>query len=407
MQILVMDTIHGGSEIGAAFAAAGHSVDIVDVYRNTTPAAAERACVRTYDLVVAPVHLDPAHLLLAGTKAPVISHHEAVRRLLGDQQLPAPMIEITGAQGKTTTAHALAHLMPGNGVLHTSAGTCTCPGYAIMWKKSITPASVLAAAALARQQQGWLIAEESLGVTGVADLAIITSSKDYSCAAGRKQALAVKLASTERCRCLLLAPGIRIGDRKGVVHLEDVTSIVGDACTITMYSRRFIIRNPLLEFPSYHTPLALAGTAAALLGIDPAPLATFAAIRGRMSVTKRAGIVVVDNANSGTNAATTVEAAGLARLEAGVPDLTLVIGTAPGDGAVCEGFPPDQIAAAIGQVRPDRIIWVGEILQLPDIGGQQTSWKIAARCATLDEAYRLALQETANGSVVLAVKMWR
>ena len=43
MQILVLDTIHGGTEIGAAFAAGGNSVDMVDVYRNTTPSVAERA----------------------------------------------------------------------------------------------------------------------------------------------------------------------------------------------------------------------------------------------------------------------------------------------------------------------------------------------------------------------------
>jgi hypothetical protein len=144
-----------------------------------------------------------------------------------------------------------------------------------------------------------------------------------------------------------------------------------------------------------------------MLGIDPAPLASFGAIRGRMSITREAGIVVVDNANSGTNADTTVDAASLARREAGMPDLTLVIGTVVGDGAVCEGFPQDQIEAAIGQVRPNRIIWVGDDPHLQGNDLQQLPWKVAARCTTLEEAYRLALKETANGSVVLAVKTWR
>ena len=189
MRILVLDTIHGGCEIGGAFARAGHTVDMVDVYRGTTPEAVERAARETYDLVVAPVHLDPAYPLLAGRPGsePVISHHEAVRQLL-EGHVPCPMIEITGAQGKTTTAYALAHLLPGSGVLHTSTGTYAMPGQTLLFKKSITPASVLAAAEKAVSIHGWLVAEESLGVTGAGDLAIIPSPADYRCAAGKKSA---------------------------------------------------------------------------------------------------------------------------------------------------------------------------------------------------------------------------
>ena len=212
MRILLLDTIHGGSEIGAAFARAGNSVDAVDVYRGTTPDSADRAVNTTYDLVVAPVHLDPTHPLLARRTArePVISHHEAVRRLL-DGKILHPMIEITGAQGKTTTAHALAHLLPGPGILHTSTGTYAMPGLRLLFKKSITPASVLDAAEKAVSCGGWLVAEESLGVTGAGDLAIITSPLDYRCAAGKKSALAEKVASAQKSRQLLVAPGIPAG----------------------------------------------------------------------------------------------------------------------------------------------------------------------------------------------------
>src|SRR5208337_4268320 len=199
MRILVLDTIHGGGDIGTAFARAGDAVDLVDVYRGTTPEAAGRAATGSYDLVVAPVHLDPAHPLLArrSPAGPVITHHEAVCRLL-DGRVPRPMIEITGAQGKTTTAHALAHLMPGPGILHTSTGTYAMPGLRLLFKKSITPASGLDAAEKAVSCGGWLVAEESLGVTGAGDLAIITSPLDYRCAAGKKSALAEKVASAQK-----------------------------------------------------------------------------------------------------------------------------------------------------------------------------------------------------------------
>ena len=83
--------------------------------------------------------------------------------LLGND-LPQPMIEITGARGKTTTAHALASLLPGNGILHTSNGTFRFPEKNWILRSSITPGSVLAAVKLAQEIHGWLIVEESLGM---------------------------------------------------------------------------------------------------------------------------------------------------------------------------------------------------------------------------------------------------
>jgi len=406
MRILVLDTIHGGDELGKAFASAGHAVDMVDVYRNTTPQAARNAAICTYDLVVAPVHLDPDNPFLARKTIPVISAHEAVRQLLGDA-VPTPMIEITGARGKTTTAHALAHLMTGPGVLHTSAGTYAYPDRTFLWRKSITPASVLAAARYARTINGWLIAEESLGVTGAGSLAIITSPGDYPCAAGKKSALAEKCASAKHSPHLLLAKGVRCEDRKGVIHLEDVAECNGHDCRIKIGDSINTFSNPLLELPAYRTALALAGAAAVMLGIDPAPLKTFDALTGRMSVLHEKGVVIIDNANSGTNAATTVEAARYARDCAGMPDLTLVIGTVPGDGAVCEGFSYSEIAHAIRHVQPNHIILVGRVPE-PATGTQgRSGWNIDAECTTLKEAQQLAVDMTEKGSIVLAVKTWR
>ncbi|HVP95849.1 coenzyme F430 synthase [Methanoregula sp.] len=403
MRVLVLDTIHGGREIGAAFARAGHSVDIVDVYRGTTPDAADRAAATTYDLVAAPVHLDPAHPLLAGRTEPVITHHEAVRRLLSEN-VPRPMIEITGAQGKTTTACALASILPGAGVLHTSTGTYAKPGHRLLFRKSITPASVLEAAEKALALDGWLVAEESLGVTGAGELAIITSPGDYRCAGNRKSALAAKVASSQGSRQLLCAPGVPSGGHPDAVQLDDVVSVTGDRCTIAAAGRSGVFTNPLLALPGYRVPLALAGTAAVLLGCDPAPLSAFPGVPGRMEIRKEEGVLIIDNANSGTNAATTIEAARYARSCAGSPAITLVIGTVKGDGAVCEGFAPDQIRAAILTIRPSTLIWVGDPPErddLPDLPA------IDAVCPTLDEAERCALAKTHTGAVVLAVKTWR
>ena len=406
MKILVLDSIHGGRPIAAAFVSRGDQVDLVDVYRGTGPVSVKEARSRTYDLITAPVHLDPDHPLLKSATAPVITHHEAVRQLLG-RNVPEIMVEITGARGKTTTAHALAAILPGPGILHTSTGTFRYPEKEFISRSSITPGSVLEAVRLARETRGWLIAEESLGLTGAGTLGIITSSMDYRFATGKKSALFVKLASARSCQNLLLAEGITHNSENNAVHLENAASCTGTECTISLGTTTRRFSNPLVGLPAYRDSLALAATAAVMLGFDPSPLSGFTALTGRMEARQEGGILVVDNANSGTNLRTTIDAAQYARNVSGSEDVTLVIGQQEGDGAVCEGFAPSQILSAIEAIQPLTTIWVG---RFPDPGAPEyhhLTQKVTARVATFEEGYTLARQKTVQGSIVLAVKTWR
>lgn len=405
MHVLVLDTIHGGKEIGAAYGEAGHSVDLVDVYHGTTPDELRGAQHRHYDLVVAPVHLDPDHPLLASRTVPVITHHEAVRQLLGEH-LPHPLIEITGAQGKTTTAHALAHILPGKGVLHTSAGTYTEPAKHLLWKKSITPASEISAVRYANQISGWLVAEISLGVTGAGDLAIITSPDTYPFAGGKKSAIREKTASIKPAKRVLVAEGV-FCDQENVVHVGDVARCDGMKCTVEMEGMKCVLENPLFLLPPYRTPLMLAAAAAMILHVSPAPLNHFTALPGRMSLSHVKDLIIIDNANSGTNVTTTLCAARYARHCARAGDLTLVIGQVEGDGAVCEGFSFDQIASAIDGVQPTHIVWIG---RYPDPGTdpyEALEGKVDAVCTTLEEGRNTAVSLAQKGSIVLSVKTWR
>ena len=405
MHVLVLDTIHGGKEIGAAYGEAGHSVDVVDVYHGTTPDELREAQHRHYDLVVAPVHLDPDHPLLARRTVPVITHHEAVHQLLGEH-LPHPMIEITGAQGKTTTAHALAHILPGNGVLHTSAGTYTFPEKHLLWKKSITPASEIAAARYARQVPGWLVCEISLGVTGAGDLAIITSPDTYTFAGGKKSAIREKTASINHAKRVLVAEGV-FSDRENVVHVEDVARCDGMKCTVETEEMKVVLTNPLFLLPPYRLPLMLAAAAAMILHVSPTRLDHFTALPGRMSLSHVKDLTIIDNANSGTNVKTTLCAARYARHCARAGDLTLVIGQVEGDGAVCEGFPSDQIVQAIDKVQPTHVVWVG---RFPDTGTdpyESLKGRVDAVCTTLEEGRNTAVRITQKGPIVLSVKTWR
>ncbi|HJK22106.1 MAG TPA: coenzyme F430 synthase, partial [Methanocorpusculum sp.] len=223
MHVLVLDTIHGGEDIAEALRQRGDTVDAVDVYRGTgVPESV--AASRRYDLVTAPVHLIPSHPLLA--KSPVKTHHEMVRELVVP---PRISVEITGARGKTTTAFALAHLMTdlGCGILHTSSGTFRMPDRELLWRKSITPASVIAASASAQKFGAeWLIAEESVGVAGFGTLGILTSGDDYPIAGGTKSALAEKCRSLAACRTVLVPRGVPM--QNGWHVIDDLVSVTDD-----------------------------------------------------------------------------------------------------------------------------------------------------------------------------------
>jgi hypothetical protein len=397
MDLLVLDTIHGGGEIARAFREIGHRVDILDVYRGSGKEW-EEASGRHYDLVVSPVHLDPAHPALARRDVPVITHHEAVRRILSGRS-PSPMIEITGARGKTTTAFALAHLLPGEGILHTSAGTLHEPGHRNLFRMSITPASVIPAAIEANKCGGWLVAEVSLGLTGAGDLGIITSADDYRFAAGKKSALAEKIRSAASCPQVVLAPGV-MAPLPNAVRADEVVECSGDRCEYRLDAISGTFTNPLLGLGGYRVPLLCAAAAACVLGIDPAPLGSFGPVAGRLSVTRKGGRIVVDDSNSGVCGRTAVEAARYARALSGGGALTLVIGQ---EGrAVCEGFPGAEIADAIRTIGPDSVVLVGDEASACDTGHLT-----AERAATLEAARAIALRCPEGSSVVLAVKTWR
>jgi UDP-N-acetylmuramyl pentapeptide synthase len=317
------------------------------------------------------------------------------------------MVEITGARGKTTTAHALAFLMGGKGILHTSTGTYRYPEKKWLSQSSITPGSVLAAARMACGIHGWLIVEESLGITCSGTLGIITSDEDYFFAARKKSALGIKVASAQQCKLLLLAKNIPGDYLESVVHIEDVAASEGTECSLTIAGKTCRFSNPLLTLPGYRSPLMLAAAAGMLLGRDPEPLSSFSALPGRMSVSYDQGVLVVDNSNSGTNLSTTVEAARYARSISGQDAITLVIGQSEGDGAVCEGFAIDQIRAAIDQIHPVCVVGVGALPMSGTPEFDKMSPLLSAYTATLAEGYTSALHLTDAGSIILAVKTWR
>jgi regulator of RNase E activity RraA len=103
-------------------------------------------------------------------------------------------------------------------------------------------------------------------------------------------------------------------------------------------------------------------------------------------------VTIVDDANSGTTLATTLEAAAYARRIAGDPALTLIIGEE--NSTVCEGFSDADVHEAIRRIGPGQVILIGK----------EGEYHHAPRIA---EALERARALTPKGSIVVAVKTWR
>ncbi|HJJ38585.1 MAG TPA: coenzyme F430 synthase [Methanocorpusculum sp.] len=344
MKVLVLDTIHGGAVLAEALLRNGDDVDAVDVYRGNTMSV-EDAEKQGYDAVTAPVHLNPDCPLLS-ISAPHYTHHQMTAKLL--KSCRAKLIEITGARGKTTAAAILAEILPGRVILHASTGTWLYPQKKLLFKKSITPASLLFAAAAAESENAdWIIAEESLGVCG-AGFGILTSDKDYAIAAGKKSALAAKLESLSACKTVLAPKSCR---KEGWYAPEDIVRIEGYRF-ITESNGSF--ENTLAEIPAYRNALQTAAAAAVLLNLDVSPLAHFAGCEGRMMYTEIEGIPLLDNANSGTNPQTIRDAAAYLKTKT---TKRPVLVTGEGAHAVCDGLDGAELKTVINEISPADIIY--------------------------------------------------
>lgn len=216
----VLDLTHGGIPIAKSLAAAGNEVSGIDVYDTVKPETLLELeekygihCSKTplpasrFDLIVAPVHLDPAYPMLVEARAQkknILSHHEIVGEILkGDSRLSGiKTVEVTGVKAKTSTASLLADMLSRQFevVLHTSRGLeyWKAGASSLIYKGlSITPGSILVAVEKAFEaglRPDFFIFEISIGGTGTADLGILTTlSPDYGIANNTALASEAKL----------------------------------------------------------------------------------------------------------------------------------------------------------------------------------------------------------------------
>ena len=396
MRSLVLDTIHGGLTIASHLRELGHTVDTVDIYRDDgsiSHSDAEKGIIyERYERVIHPVHLQRDHPLLQAAQIHNIrtqTHHETVAEILSEWEQngtfvrPRRMVEITGARGKTTTAYALASCLSlsGPGLLHTSAGIYKYPQEEKVGRLSITPASVLD---IARNYweygMTWMICEESLGVSGYHDCAILTSEVDYRCAAETRSALEIKKASLQSSSCVLIPGEKALHEIPQSIPASSIVQIDGEWAEYQYGAWDGTCKNPLFFLSQYRASLTLAVASSVVLGVEPRGINSFQPVQGRLSLkTQNSNAsnerTILDDSNSGTTHITAIEAARYLRGTAHISDIILCIGQDAH--AVCENLSAASIIEAIETIKPVYVILVPS--GLPN--SEQTTI-----CAYLDHA---------------------
>lgn len=396
----VLDTIHGAGLIADRMRERGIDAAALEVYHSSPKVA-------PFDLVVAPVHLSPKNPAMEEARRlgrRVITHHRAVGELLaGERDYRA--FEVTGTVGKTTTSLILSRVLSARGkvVSHTTRGI-------EIWKDgrsevvrsglSITPANVILAREIAIEERADdLVSEISLGGTGLADFAVLTSfAKDYRVAGGTIWATTAKLQMVS-----LSKPGSKLIAGEDVKISADVTFGAGPRCQVSSTDRMIRARGdaaPLflgegLDQESYAPAISGAAAAALASGFDLREIASalegFAGLGGRMMERIEDGFLFLDNSNSGLRASGVVAALELVKKGG---RHALVVGEEAD--TVCEGMDIPALVEILSRRREeiDLLILVGERLKpfAPDLSARYSpdlDSGIAAAKAALDWGDRI------------------
>jgi len=380
-KVLVLDLTHGGEVLCSEYRKSGAEVTAVDIYHTATPEltgslAAEgirvldTAPAEDFDLAVAPIHC-PERLLGAARCGRVISHHEAVGELA---RFDVPVIEVTGARAKTSACHVLAHILQSQGrrvLLHTSRGLAMiADGERILLrhKVSIAPASILTLSK-ERHDADVVIAEVSLGGTGVGDVSVVTTIGDnYGIAANTRKAFDGKVQMVSGAKANVVFPeaerdlwrphvppevGITTFGPSGDVDVALPKAIElghGAKLDVVTKERCYHARLPgTFLAASYTTAISSALAAASSLGVGleeaTASLSKFKGVPGRGELIREAGCYAIRERNPGVSAGSIDWNIKVLEEVYGQDDIGLVLD--PVSQKVCEKLDLDDVNRAL------------------------------------------------------------
>jgi len=445
----VLDLTHGGAVIARKLTKIAASVTGVDVYKTLSHEeleALEREGIRIsqmplkasdFDILIAPVHLDPGYPMLAEAEnenIPVMSHHAAVGEICSALE-GSTVIEITGTRAKTSTSILLGEILSKKKkvISHTSRGLEDWSARRVIKNGlSITPASILRAMDAVEEagiEPDVFIFEISLGGTGRADIGVITTiAEDY------KIANNARLASEAKRRMILNAkPGstlvinydtlrffgacrtdvciISFSDSVNAAANVYYENIGSDGGTIVYYidgrKGKITLRETQdYDLTSYKTVFVCAAAVALAMNIEPdeieRSLHEFKGAEGRMRKIFLAGRRFIDNSNSGMNIKSAEKALDYAKSEE--RRIVMVLGEEAKE--VCEGLDPYGVERFIEKHLDEiySLVLVGE--RMKPLASKNINKIYHAR--NLSEGIEFAQQLTREKDIIIScVKCFR
>lgn len=403
-KVLVLDLTHGGEVLVKEFLDRGCSVTAVDIYRTATAGTKEAlsnmgvrvldsAPAESFDLGVVPVHC-PDRFIPPATLRKRSTAHQVVGDLA---TFDFPVVEITGARGKTSSCYVLAHIlsrMDRSVLLLTSRGLCIVKGddaTVIKDRISIAPPSVLAISK-ERVPADIGVLEISLGGTGLADVSVITGlGDDYPIAGGTKRAFDGKVQMARTAKVLvcsteekdLWSPHVPIGARivtfgaGGDVAISFPDNLrLGSGCPLTVRwdgkERKVSLPGTYLA-PSYTTAIASALAAAKALGLEMEmaidTLASFKGVRGRGEVVKDSNGFLIRERNPGVSAPSIRWNADVLQRSYGQEDIGIVLD--PVSIKICEKLDLDEVRETLSHVPAVKGLYV---MNMPGLDRSSTGF---------------------------------
>ena len=437
--IAVIDLTHGGIPLTQHIARQARSVTGIDIYGTVDGeilSGLEKDGIKTadkinndIDLVVAPVHLNPAIMPECGNCA-VITHHRAVGELISGT-LDGKVVEITGTLAKTSTATLLAEMAScsmsvlshttrrverwRNGVpMKVHHGLSIAPGSIL---ESLEHATVI--------NPDLYIFEVSLGGTGAGETGIITSlDNEYTIAGGSSTSTRAKMQMVNYAKhgsTLLLNASVGQIDPPDDVNIitfsdtpgksdvymdETPTGIRTINCESRDYKTIRFMPGPGYDPSSYSIAMVCAAAAACVLNVEPgnieSTLLDFHGVHGRMKQMEWAGRKMVDNSNSGMNINSVGRALEYAKNIAKTGN-RLVLALGEEAKQVCEGLDPGDVSTFTIEHGSDvdDIILVGE--RMEGISGNNIH-----HADSLDRAIEMAESLTKENDIIIScIKCFR
>ena len=202
-KFIVLDINHGGDYLASILKDRGYDVIVYDIYQTRGEKGQElnEKNIKVIDsvkkdyadyIVVHPVHC-PEPFLSSFSNSKKLTHHELVKFLFNDKN---NVIEITGSKGKTTTAYILAYLLSFDDevFLNSSMGfESFLKGKSKLIDENNSISAGYTAKLLLEHNKMPRVLEESLGLCGVGNISILTSTKPvYKIKGGNGNSLEAK-----------------------------------------------------------------------------------------------------------------------------------------------------------------------------------------------------------------------